>query len=212
MEDALHTYTVPTSWEIFRNMSRDDNIRILAENITPSSSEEGEHTKEGEKTNGEETQDIQSQKEQKEKGEMGQIAESKTKEETTAKTPRENRMRSRTEKAEKAQMKAATAKAVTQKQKEKTHPKISATHTETIDTGISIGSKEKEQQEKSPEILAREATTVLVALSTPTKQKEKGKRQTSMYFKARKSTRIQTSRIGGAVEGHGQEGVILWHT
>ena len=33
-----------------------------------------------------------------------------------------------------------------------------------------------------------------------------------MYFKARKSTRIQTSRIGGAVEGHGQEGRILWHT
>ena len=41
VEDALHTYTIPISWEIFRNMSRDDNIRTLAENITPSSSEEG---------------------------------------------------------------------------------------------------------------------------------------------------------------------------
>jgi len=47
VEDALHTYTVPASWEIFINMSRDDNIRILAENTTPSSSEEGEHTEEG---------------------------------------------------------------------------------------------------------------------------------------------------------------------
>jgi hypothetical protein len=44
VEDSLHTYTVPISWEIFRNMCRDDNIRTLAENITPSSSEEGEHT------------------------------------------------------------------------------------------------------------------------------------------------------------------------
>ena len=63
VEDALHTYTIPISWEIFINMSRDDNIRILAKNTTPSSSEEGEHTEEGEKTNGEETQDIQAQKE-----------------------------------------------------------------------------------------------------------------------------------------------------
>jgi len=62
VEDALHTYTVPISWEIFRNMSRDDNIRILAEDITSSSSGEGEHTEEGEKTNGEGTQDIQGQK------------------------------------------------------------------------------------------------------------------------------------------------------
>ena len=59
LEDALHTYTVPISWEIFRNMSRDDNIRVLAENITASNSEEEEHIEKGEKTNDEETQDIQ---------------------------------------------------------------------------------------------------------------------------------------------------------
>ena len=61
VEDALHTYTVPISWEIFRNMSRDDDIRILAEDITSYSNEEGEHTEEGKKTNGEGTQDIQAQ-------------------------------------------------------------------------------------------------------------------------------------------------------
>jgi len=42
--------------------------------------------------------------------------------------------------------------------------------------------------------LAREATTVLAALSTPAKQKGKQKRQTSMYFKARRSTRIKVGK------------------
>ena len=77
VEDALHTYIVPISWEIFRNMSRDDNIRILVEDITSSSNGEGEHTEEGEKTNGEGTQNIQAQQEQKGKGEMGQVTEPK---------------------------------------------------------------------------------------------------------------------------------------
>jgi len=49
VEDALHTYTIPIAWEIFRNMSRDDNIRTLAENITPFSSDEGEKIEETEK-------------------------------------------------------------------------------------------------------------------------------------------------------------------
>jgi len=84
---------------------------------------------------------------------------------------------------------------------------------ETVGIEISKGSEEKEQQkEKSPEMLAREVAASLTTLSTPTKPKEKRKRQPSMYFKAKKSTRIQTSRIGGIVEGHGQEGIILWHT
>ena len=67
MEDALHTYTVPLSWEIFRNMSRDDDIRILAEELTSSSSEEREHTEVGEKASGKETHDRPPQKEQEEK-------------------------------------------------------------------------------------------------------------------------------------------------
>jgi len=43
VEDALYTYTIPLSWEIFCNMSKDDDIRILAEELTSSSSEEREH-------------------------------------------------------------------------------------------------------------------------------------------------------------------------
>ena len=43
-------------------------------------------------------------------------------------------------------------------------------------------------------MLAREATTMLAALSTPTKQKGKRKKETSIYFKARRSTRIKVGR------------------
>lgn len=78
MEDALHTYTIPLSWEIFRNVSKDDDIRILAKELTSSSSEEGEHTEAGEKTSGKETQDKQAQVGQKVKEGKGQIAEPKT--------------------------------------------------------------------------------------------------------------------------------------
>lgn len=95
VEDALHTYTIPISWEIFRNMSRDGDIRVLAKEITSSSSEEGEHTEEGKKTSGEGTHNIQAQQGQKEKGEKGQIVEPKTEEETKAQTPREKRMQRR---------------------------------------------------------------------------------------------------------------------
>lgn len=55
VEDALHTYTVPLSWEIFRNISKDDDIRILAEELTSSSSEEKEHIEAEKKAKGQET-------------------------------------------------------------------------------------------------------------------------------------------------------------
>lgn len=42
--------------------------------------------------------------------------------------------------------------------------------------------------------MVREATVVFAALSTPIKQKGKRKRQTSMYFKARKGTRIKVGK------------------
>ncbi len=43
-------------------------------------------------------------------------------------------------------------------------------------------------------MLAREVAVVLATLSTPTKQKGKIKRQTSMYFKAKKITRIKVGK------------------
>lgn len=44
VEDALHTFTVPLSWEFFQSMTKDDDIRVLAEELSSSSSEEKEHT------------------------------------------------------------------------------------------------------------------------------------------------------------------------
>ena len=89
VEDALHTYTIPIAWEIFRNMSKDDNIRTLAENITPSNSKEGQKTKEIEKDSDEGAQDIQAEgktdEEQKEKEEFCKTAEPKTAKDKTAK-------------------------------------------------------------------------------------------------------------------------------
>eukprot|EP00253_Pinus_taeda_P003242 PITA_03242 len=84
VEDALHTYTIPISWEIFINMSRNDNIRTLVENITPSSSEKGEQTEEMEKNNDEGTQGIQAEgiteEAQEEQKEISRIVEPKTEE------------------------------------------------------------------------------------------------------------------------------------
>jgi len=55
VEYALHTYTVPLSWEIFQNMSKDDDIRILAEELTSSSSKQKKHTKAEKKAKGKQT-------------------------------------------------------------------------------------------------------------------------------------------------------------
>jgi len=46
----------------------------------------------------------------------------------------------------------------------------------------------------SPETLEREAAAALATLSTPIKPKQKRKRQTSMYFRARKSTMIKEGK------------------
>jgi len=46
----------------------------------------------------------------------------------------------------------------------------------------------------SPETLERDATIVLAAFSTPVKPKQKRKRPPSMYFRARKSTRIKIGK------------------
>lgn len=53
VEEALHTFTIPIAWEIFRNMTREDDIKALTCDLSPSESEgeeqkgeEGEETKE----------------------------------------------------------------------------------------------------------------------------------------------------------------------
>lgn len=40
VEDALHTYTIPIAWETFRNMTREDDIKNLIDDLSLSGSEE----------------------------------------------------------------------------------------------------------------------------------------------------------------------------
>ena len=57
------------------------------------------------------------------------------------------------------------------------------------------GTKHKEESLRvSPETTKREAATALTSLSTPIKQKGKRQRQTPLYFRTRKSTRIRQGK------------------
>lgn len=57
------------------------------------------------------------------------------------------------------------------------------------------GTKNKEESPRvSSKATEREATTSLTALSTPIKQKGKRKRQSPLYFRTRKSTRIRQGK------------------
>lgn len=49
VEDALHTYTIPIAWEIFRNITKEDDIKTLTDDLSPSRSEEEEKKGEAEK-------------------------------------------------------------------------------------------------------------------------------------------------------------------
>ena len=42
VEDVLHTYKVPLSWEDFRNLTKDGDIKMLTEELGSSSSEQKE--------------------------------------------------------------------------------------------------------------------------------------------------------------------------
>lgn len=132
--------------------------------------------------------------EQKEKEEFGKAVEPKIAKEKRTKIKKGRKTKVGKKKAKTAQKKTTIAKAGTQKDKGGTHHEISIIQTKTVDTEVSIGSGGKEQQEeKSPYMLAREVVVVLDVLSTPARQKGKIKR-TSMYFKARKSTRIKVGK------------------
>ncbi len=134
-------------------------------------------------------------------------------------TPREKRLQSRAERTERVQESEFTPKAATTKLKDKAppakqaktvptsstrnqkaistgSPKTASTGSQKlVSTGLSTGSLKKGKgKEESPKILAREAAAMLAALTTSPKQKEKQKREPSMYFKARRSTKIKTGR------------------
>lgn len=224
VEDALQTYTVPLSWEIFYNMSKDDDIWILAEELTSSSSEEKGHIEAERKTKGKEakgkkTQGRPPQEKQEEKQEKGQAPKAKAVGGVKAQTPREKRLQTQVERTEKVQTSEGTPKETTTQVKEKAPLAKQAKSVKTSSTGsrqtVSIGSQKiastgnqkmvttrlstgslgkGQKKEKSPDILAREVVAFLATLSTSPKQKGKRKRDPSLYFKARRSMRIKTGR------------------
>ena len=158
-------------------MSKDDDIWILAEELTSSNSEEREHIEEEKKTKGKKTQEKPPQEEQKEKQEKGQATEAKAVGEIKAQTPREKWLQIRVERTKKVQASEGTNKATTTQFKEKAPPAklaktvkigsigsrkivstgsqkpISTRSQKTASTRLSIGSLGKGQQkEKSPKI------------------------------------------------------------
>jgi len=42
VEEALHTFTLPIAWEVFRNMTAEDDIKALTYDVSPIGSEEEE--------------------------------------------------------------------------------------------------------------------------------------------------------------------------
>ena len=42
VEESLHTLTIPISWEVFRNMTVEDDIKALTYDVSPAVDEEGE--------------------------------------------------------------------------------------------------------------------------------------------------------------------------
>lgn len=219
VEDALHSYKVPLSWEAFRNLTRDGDIRMLTEESGSSSSEEKESVAAGKKETGQKTPTTVQKKEQRRKHEK---KDDKEKGDTPILIAREKRLQGRTDKAEKVHISKSTSSAPATKPKRKTHaakqakvvtpvstgkqkqcstgsPKIekgsSTGSPKLTKTGSSTGSPEKvKPKEKKADILAREVAAVLAALSTPPKPKEKRKRVTPLYFKARRSDRIKTGK------------------
>jgi len=67
MEDALHSCKVPLSWEAFRNLTRNGDIRMLTEEGGASSSEEKEPVATKKKETGQKTPTTVQKREQRKK-------------------------------------------------------------------------------------------------------------------------------------------------
>ena len=59
VEDALHTFTIPIAWEIFRNMTREDDVKALTYDLSASESEGEERKGEDEEETREEEEKTQ---------------------------------------------------------------------------------------------------------------------------------------------------------
>ena len=64
VEDALHTFTIPIAWDIFRNMTKEDDIKTLTYDLSPTESEEEEQKGEAEKEIHQEEKNTQLEEEE----------------------------------------------------------------------------------------------------------------------------------------------------
>lgn len=117
VEDALHTYKVPLSWEAFRNLTKDGDIKMLTEELTSSSSEEKESVCTEKKGKGQEPMAKAPKKEQKGKQEKKVVEE---KDDKSTLTPREKRLQSRVDRTEQVHVIGGTSKEASPKSKSKT--------------------------------------------------------------------------------------------
>ena len=132
VEDALNSYKVPLSWESFRNLTRDGDIKMLIEETGSSSSEEQEAVAEGKREKGQKTPTTVQKKEQKKKQEE---KDDKEKGGTPILSAREKRLKSRMDKAEVVHVSPGTSSAPATKAKSKTH----AAKQEKVVTPVSTG-------------------------------------------------------------------------
>lgn len=189
-------------------MTKDGDIKMLTDELSSSSSEEKESVPAGKKEKGQKTTTTD-QKKKKEKKQEKKGA--KEKDDTPMLMAREKRLQSRVDKAEQVHVSKGTSTAATTKSKSRTpsakqpkvvppvstgKPKLASTGSpKSTEKGSSTGSPEKAKpKEKKADILVREAAAVMAALSTPPKPKEKRKRETPLYFKARRSVRMKASK------------------
>ena len=117
VEDALHSYKVPLSWESFQNLTKDGDIKMLIEETGSSSSEEHEAVAEEQREEGQETPTTVQKKEKRKKHEE---KEDKEKGGTPILSAREKRVKRRMDKAEVVHVSPSTSTAPATKEKSKT--------------------------------------------------------------------------------------------
>lgn len=115
VEDALHSYKVPLAWEAFRNLTKDGDIKMLAEEGGSSSSGEKEPVATKEKETSKKT--PTGQKKGKKKKQATKDAEEEMK--THVLTARAKRLQDRTEQAERIHVSASTSTVPATKSKAK---------------------------------------------------------------------------------------------
>ena len=105
VEYALHSYKVPLAWEAFRNLTKDGDIKMLAEEGGSSSTEEKESVATKEKETGKKTTSTVQKKGKEKKQATKDVGEEM---ETPVLTARENRLQGRIEQSERVHVSTST--------------------------------------------------------------------------------------------------------